>query len=246
MKKYQYLGAFLLFFIWFFSFKLELIDTFFLPNPLNVIIELFKLLFSGEIIKDLFSTIKIVILAFILAAVTGIPLGLFLGSSKKVYQSFEFIIDFFRSTPATALFPLFLLIFGIDNESKIALASFTAMIIIIFNTAHGVMNATKSRILEAQIMGANKMQIFKWILFWESLPQTFIGLKNGISLSLVIVIVTEMFIGTASGLGKKIIDSQITYEITTMYAVILLTGFLGYLLNYFLNILEKKILHWKK
>jgi len=97
----------------------------------------------------------------VIALIPGLPLGLFLGRSEKTYQSFEFIIDFFRSTPATALFPLFLLIFGIGDESKIALAAFTAMLIIIFNTAHGVMNASKSRVLAAKVMGATKIQIFK-------------------------------------------------------------------------------------
>lgn len=55
-------------------------------------------------------------------------------------------------------------------------------------------------------MGANRFQIFKDVLFWESLPQTFIGLRSGISLALVIVIVAEMLIGTETGLGKRIID----------------------------------------
>ena len=64
------------------------------------------------------------------------------------------------------------------------------------------------------------------------------------SLSLVIIIVTEMFIGARSGLGKIIIDAQITYEIPTMYAVILIAGILGYSLNALVLTLEKKLLHW--
>jgi NitT/TauT family transport system permease protein len=106
------------------------------------------------------------------------------------------------------------------------------------------MHAKKSRVLAAQIMGATKAQIFRWILFWESLPQTFIGLRSAVSLSLVIIVVTEMFIGTTSGLGRKIIDSQITYEIPTMYATILLAGIVGYLLNLFFLTIEKRFLHW--
>ena len=107
------------------------------------------------------------------------------------------------------------------------------------------MHAKKSRILAAKIMGANRAQIFYWILFWESLPQTFIGLRSAISLSLVIVIVTEMFIGTPFGLGKMINDSQIIYEISTMYAIILLVGAIGYLLNLLLILIEGKTIHWR-
>ncbi len=84
------------------------------------------------------------------------------------------------------------------------------------------------------------------VLIWESLPQTFVGLRSAASLSLVVIVVTEMFIGTNMGLGRKIIDAQLTYEITTMYAVILLTGIIGYTFNMFFLSVEKKVLHWTK
>jgi len=244
MRKYTFIGPILLIFIWAVAAQLQLIDKFFLPDPFTTIGKLFQLLVSGAIIGDLISTLERVILAFIIALIIGLPLGLLLGRTEKIYRSVEFIIDFFRSTPATALFPLFLLVFGITDKSKIAVAAFSSMLIIIFNTAYGVMHAKKSRVLAAQIMGATKAQIFRWILFWESLPQTFIGLRSAISLSLVLIVVTEMFIGTTSGLGRKIIDSQITYEIPTMYATILLSGIVGYLLNLLFLAVEKRFLHW--
>lgn len=244
MRKFTLIGPILLILIWAVAAQLELIDKFFLPDPFTTIKKLFELLLSGAILGDLFSTLERVALAFIIALVVGLPLGLILGRTEKIYRSVEFIIDFFRSTPATALFPLFLLVFGVTDKSKIAVAAFASLLIIIFNTAYGVIHAKKSRVLAAQIMGATKAQIFRWILFWESLPQTFIGLRSAISLSLVLVVVTEMFIGTTSGLGRKIIDSQITYEIPTMYAAILLAGIVGYLLNLFFIILEKRFLHW--
>lgn len=244
MKKYNIIGPILLILVWAVTSELELIDKFFLPNPFTTIGTLFELIVNGAILGDLISTLQRVILAFIIALIVGLPLGLLLGRTEKVYRSVEFIIDFFRSTPATALFPLFLLVFGITDKSKIAVAAFASMLIIIFNTAYGVMHAKKSRLLAAQIMGATKIQIFRWILFWESLPQTFIGLRSAISLSLVIIIVTEMFIGTTSGLGRKIIDSQITYEIPSMYATVLLTGIVGYLLNLLFLTVEKRFLHW--
>lgn len=244
MKKYTFIGPIFLILIWAIVAQLHFVDDFFLPGPFVVIKRLIELIVSGVILSDLFFTLERVIVSFAIALILGLPFGLFLGKSEKTYRSMEFIIDFFRSTPATALFPLFLLFFGITDKSKIAVAAFSSLLIIIFNTAHGVMHAKKSRVLAAQIMGATKIQIFRWILFWESLPQTFIGLRSAISLSLVIIVVTEMFIGTTSGLGRKIIDSQITYEISTMYATILLTGLVGYLLNFLFLTVEKKVLHW--
>jgi len=244
MKKYLLIGPLALLVGWALLSQLKLIDSFFLPDPFSTLVELKKLFWSGAIWPDIFSTLKRVALAFIVSVVIGLPLGLFIGMSEKLYRSVEFIIDFFRSTPATALFPLFLLIFGITDNSKIAAAAFAAMLIIIFNTAYGVMHAQKSRLLAAKIMGASHGQIFRWILFWESLPQTFIGLRSAVSMALVVIIVTEMFIGTTSGLGKLIIDSQMTYEIKTMYATIIIVGIIGYLLNLLFMIAEKRLLHW--
>ena len=165
MKKYTFIGPILLIFIWAVAAQLQLIDNFFLPDPWTTIKKLFDLLASGAILGDLFSTLERVVLAFVIALVIGLPLGLVLGRTEKIYRSVEFIIDFFRSTPASALFPLFLLVFGITDISKIAVAAFASMLIIIFNTAYGVMHAKKSRVLAAQIMGATKAQIFRWILF---------------------------------------------------------------------------------
>ncbi len=244
MKKYSILGPLVLLLVWAIVAQLRLVDTFFLPDPFATLSEVSRLLFAGVILPDLFATLERVALSFSIALVLGLPLGLWLGRSEKLYRSFEFVIDFFRSTPATALFPLFLLIFGISDISKIAVAAFASMLIIVFNTAYGVMNAKKSRVLAARVMGATKAQIFRSILFWESLPQTFVGLRSAVSFSLVVIIVTEMFIGTSIGLGRKIIDAQITYEIKTMYALIVLSGIVGYVLNLLFLGIEKRVLHW--
>ena len=66
---------------------------------------------SGAIYVDLFATIKRTFYAFAIATVIGVPLGVILGSNEKIYRSVEFLIDFFRSTPSSALIPLFMLIF---------------------------------------------------------------------------------------------------------------------------------------
>ncbi len=164
--------------------------------------------------------------------------------AEKIYRSVEFLIDFFRSTPSSALIPLFLLIFGITDVNKIAIATFAAILLIIFNSAYGVMNAKKTRVNAAITMGIPKRFIFKDVLFMESLPQTFVGLRTGISMALVIVIVAEMFIGSTDGLGHRIIDAQQVFNVKEMYSSILITGALGYGLNLVFLLVEKRIVHW--
>lgn len=238
------IGPVSFFALWWGVTRFGFVDTFFLPDPIAVFGKLAELLLNGSLFEDSIVTLRRVLSAFFAALIFGIPLGLWLGRMETMYRSIEFVIDFFRSTPATALFPLFLLVFGVTDASKIAVAAFTSMLLIIFNTAHGVMYAKKSRILAATIMGATETQIFRLVLFWESLPQIFVGLRSALSMSLVVIVAAEMVIGTSSGLGRRIIDAQVTYEIPTMYAAILLSGIVGYALNMCFLILEKKLLHW--
>jgi NitT/TauT family transport system permease protein len=184
------------------------------------------------------------VLSTLIAAGVAIPLGIFLGASERFYRSVEFVVDFFRSTPASAMFPLFLVLFGVGNETKIAVAAFGAALVILFNVAYGVMNARKTRILAARVMGASRMQVLTGVVLLESMPQTFIGLRNGVSLALVIVVVAEMFIGSTDGLGQRVFEAQQLFNMPDMYAAIFAAGALGYGLNLLFLVVERYFVHW--
>jgi len=244
MKNLAFIGPVALLVIWALVSAFNLIDVFFLPSPWTTINELWNLLYSKSIFPDVYATLYRITVAFGLSVIIGVPIGILLGSSEKIYRSVEFLIDFFRSTAPLALFPLFLIIFGISDASKIAVSVFTASILIIFNVAYGIIHAKRTRRLAAQIMGATKAQIFIHIMIWEGLPQTFTGLRTALSWIMAVIVATEMFVGSSTGLGHKIIDFQITYNLPGVYATILLTGFIGYLLNLLFVIIEKRFLHW--
>ena len=191
--------------------------------------------------KDFSRTLMRVAYSIVIAIVAGVPVGIVLGAKAAIYRSVEFIVDFFRSTPATAMFPLFLLLFGLGDLAKIAVAAFAAWLVIVFNVAYGVMNARQTRILAARSMGASSLRIFRDVIFFETLPQTFVGLRTAVSLALVVIIVAEMFIGATDGIGHRIIDAQISYSLTDMYGSILVAGAMGYGLNLALLFLERSI-----
>ena len=176
---------------------------------------------------DFVQTIRRTALSFVIASAIAVPLGIVLGSSEKLYRGIEFVIDFFRSTPASVMFPLFLVLFGVGEMTKVAVAAFGASLVILFNVAYGVMNARKTRQLAARVMGASQWQVLRDVTFWESMPQTFIGMRSGVSLALVIVIVAEMFIGSTDGLGQRVIKSQMLFDMPEMYASIFAAGALG-------------------
>ena len=121
------------------------------------------------------------------------------------------------------MFPLFLLVFGIGEVAKIAVAAFSAWLVIVFNVAYGVMNARPTRILAARSWARLAAHISRRD-FFESFPQTFVGFRLGVSFALVVIIVAEMFIGATNGMGRRIIDAQIRYSLSEMYASILVAG----------------------
>ena len=215
-----------------------------LPTPVDTILTLINGMAGPLLLPHFFVTLERTLMAFGIATAIGMPLGIALGSNERAYRSVEFLIDFFRSTPASALIPLFLLIFGISNVNKVAIAAFGAFLIVVFNCAYGVINARKQRVAAAKVMGASRWQIFKDVLFWESLQPSFVGLRSAVSMALVIVVVAEMFIGSENGLGHKIIDAQQVMNVRVMYAAIMAAGILGYALNIAFLALEKRIVHW--
>ncbi len=199
--------------IWYVAHVTGLVTPKLLPSPFKTMQSVWSNTASGELGPDFAQTVLRTLKAFAIAALAGIPSASWWASSRSVYSSVEFLVDFFRSTPATAMFPLFMIIFGLGDFSKIAVAAFAAWLVVLFNVAYGVMNARPTRMLAAHVMGAPRWRIFKDVTFYESLPQTFVGLRTAVSLALVVIVVAEMFIGSDNGLGKRIIDSQITFDL---------------------------------
>jgi ABC-type nitrate/sulfonate/bicarbonate transport system permease component len=238
------LGPVVLLIIWDLVVRFGLIKAILLPPPGDTLATLVSGLLGGNLLQHFWVTLHRTLLAFAIAAGVGMPLGILLGSAERAYRSVEFLVDFFRSTPASALIPLFLLIFGISDINKVAIAAFGAFLIVIFNSAYGVINARKQRVMAARVMGASRWQIFRDVLFWESLQPSFVGLRSAVSMALVIVVVAEMFIGSENGLGHKIIDAQQVMNVKVMYAAIMAAGILGYALNIAFLFLERRIVHW--
>ena len=237
-------GPLALLILWDLVVRTGLVKAILLPSPMDTLQALASGLAEGALRIDLQATAIRTLEAFALAAVIGMPLGVLLGSHERAYRSVEFLVDFFRSTPSSALMPLFMLIFGISDINKVAIATFGAALIVVFNSAYGVLNGRKQRAMAAKVMGASRWRIFQDVLLWESLQPSFVGLRSAVSMALVIVIVAEMFIGSENGLGHAIIDAQQVLNVKTMYAAILLAGALGYLLNTVFLMLERRIVHW--
>ena len=123
-KVRPFVGPMLLVLVWDFAVRFGFIKAILLPLPLDTLGALVTGLAGGPLLMDFAVTVKRTLQAFAIAGVIGMPLGVLLGSNEKAYRSVEFLVDFFRSTPSSALIPLFLMIFGVSDINKVAIAAF--------------------------------------------------------------------------------------------------------------------------
>ncbi len=244
-KLYYVLIPIILLCLWQLISYFKFVSPLFLASPYDVFTHLTASFQSGSMLTDIAHTLYRVLIGFGIATIIGVPLGLLMGYSSKVYNALEFTVEFFRGIPTTALFPLFLLVFGIGDQAKFAVTAWGAGLVILINSMYGVHLGKELRVRVANTMKIKGSALFTKVIFPEALPQIFSGFRVAISLSLIIVIVTEMFIGTDAGLGKRIIDSQLVYQTADMYAAILITGVMGFILNKIMMLVENKVVHWK-
>lgn len=236
---------FTLLLLWYIISFFKLISTIYLPHIFDVISSLNYLLFTSEGLLNIYETLKRTIISFLIGLFIGIFFGLIFGMFKNLYEYFEGIINFFRSVPATAMFPLFMVFFGFGNLVKIMMGIWASSFVLLINTLQGVWNAKKNRIIMAKIKNASKFQILKKIIFYESLPYIFAGMRIAISWNLIVIIVAEMFIGTNKGIGKFIYDSSVMLKTENVIAGIIVIGTIGIILNSIILFIENKLIHWK-
>jgi len=231
--------------LWLFLSYFKIVKPIFLPSIIDVLLSLKYLLFTTDGILNILFTLKRTIISFLIGAFIGIILGLVFGLSKKIYDYFEGIINFFRSIPATAMFPLFMVFFGFGDLVKIMMGIWASGFVVLINTIQGVWNSKKNRIIMAKIKNATKYQILRKIILYETYPYIFAGMKIGVSWNLIVIIVSEMFIGGKYGIGKFIYDSSVMLDTASVIAGIIIIGTIGILLNHFIASIENKLIHWR-
>ena len=242
---FSILGAAILVIMWALVSWTGLVSPILLPGPSVVLSSAYELLASGDLTADLRFTLVQVLTAFGMAALGGTALGLAMGSFRPVYRATIPLLDFFRSVPVTSLYPVFVLTLGIGALSKLAMAFVAAIWVVALNTAYGVRHCSPVRTQMATMYGASRRQVFLLVRFFETLPQTAVGLRVALSYVLVVEILAEMFMGSALGLGQRLTDAYTKYRIAELYAVILIIGLLGFGANRLFQLVEQRIIHWK-
>ena len=224
---------------------LNLFNPIYFASPIEVFTEAMKMINAGTIFTDIYFTLYRLLFSMFIAIIFGLPIGLLLGYFASIYRYFGEIVDFLRSIPPIVIYPLLLIILGPGDSSRIGVAVFGAVVVLILIISKGLFQQSPLRKQFFKAMGATRSQILKYIVWYEALPHIMLALRTAVSLSLIIVVVTEMLVGARYGLGTRVQNVQITANIPDLFTTIIIIGLVGVLLNKILISLDRKFVFWK-
>jgi NitT/TauT family transport system permease protein len=225
--------------------RIGVVDAVFLPPFSDVLSELIQLFVTGEVWDNLFISLMRAGIAFAAAIVVGISLGLLMGWYRLFETFIDPLLQMFRQIPTLALYPVFILLLGIGETSKIAIIFKGALWPILLATISGVQNVDSTLIKSARSMGVTKDKDIFWkVVLPSAVPEITVGIRLAATTCVVVLVAAEM-IGAKSGLGFMIVNSEYTFQIPKMYAYIIVITVLGLTLNYVLVAIERKLFAWK-
>ncbi|MEC5387532.1 ABC transporter permease [Uliginosibacterium sp. H3] len=230
--------------VWEVAPRVGLTDPVFLPPLSEVLAAGWQLTLKGQLTEHLGASLGRALVGFLLAIVIAIPLGLLIGWVPRVANFLNPLIEVLRNTAPLALLPVFILLLGIGEVSKISLVVYSAAWPLLINTIGAVRQVDPLFIKAARTMGATPLQLFHKVILPAALPSIFVGVRIA-SASAVLVLVAAEMVGAKAGLGFLIIYSQYNFQIDLMYFGILAITSIGLAFNYALLWLERRFTGWK-
>ena len=188
-------------------------DEIFLPSPAETWTAIKELVSNGTLWADIAASVNRVLKGWGLAVVIAVPVGLVVGHFKPIRWIVEPILSLFRFIPAIALTSLFLMWFGVDDTSKVALILREA----------------------ASCMGASRLRVFFTVVLPSAVPNIFTGIRLGLSSSIICVIAAEMLVGN-DGLGYLIQSSKMYYKTAWAFAGIVTLALIGFVADRLLQL----------
>lgn len=237
-------GLIAFFAVWELLPRLGIVSSAFLSPPSDVLVAIQQLVTSGQLGKHVLASLQRSLAGLLLAIAAGVALGLLMGVIRRLEQFLDPLLQLFRQVSALALFPVFLLFFGIGEASKIAIIFWAAFWPVLLNTISGVKQVEKLLIHSAISMGASRGFIFRKVILPAASPSIFTGVRLAGAYSITALVAAEM-IGSHAGLGFLTLNSQEIFQIPSMYAGIVLLALLGLALNYVLAVIEKRLTRWR-
>jgi NitT/TauT family transport system permease protein len=209
--------------------------------PLSKIVpEFFELLSKGELTQHFLATGGAFILSFVLAAVTGVPLGYLLWRYEPIKRTLDPYLTTYYAIPIFAFYPLLLAVLGFNILPIVLISWAWAVVAVVLNTAIGFGEVPQVLIKVGKSMNLSRWQILSKIFFPAAVPYVFTGLKLGMVYSLIGVIASEFVLAT-SGLGYLVSYNYVNFRTAAMYSAIFVILLLAILLNWALNGIERRL-----
>lgn len=241
LRRYGLLAAFLV--VWQIGSTQGWINPTVFPPLYAILSALWQGLTTGALLDDIAISLQRSGIAFAAAVGLAIPLGLFMGQIRAVEQALDPILQFFRQTSALALYPVFILLLGLGEASKVFVIFWATLFPILLATIGGVKEVDRKLIEMAATFGASRATIFRRVVLPASVPSIFVGLRLSATTALLLLIAAEM-IGANKGLGFQVMNAQYNFQIPQMFAAILLLAALGLTANALLVTLQRRLCRW--
>jgi NitT/TauT family transport system permease protein len=224
--------------------RLGLTDPAFLPPFSDVIAAGWQLAQSGELYDDVAASLLRALSGFLISVVLIVPLGLAIGWYARLGDILNQFIEVCRNTAPLALLPVFILLLGIGELSKITMVIYSCAWPLLLNTIAAVKQVDPLLVKSARTMGASPRQLFRKVILPAALPTVFVGIRLASASAMLVLVASEM-VGAKAGLGYLIIYSQYSFLIPQMYFGILGITVIGLTFNAVLEALERRLMRWK-
>jgi NitT/TauT family transport system permease protein len=204
-----------------------------------------KSLASGQLWTDFAASFQGFLIGLVLSAVAGIAIGVLMAMSKIVFDFLDVWVSALYSTPLIALAPLFIIVFGIGLQAKVAVVITLAIFPVIINTTAGIRTADEQLIETAYSFGANRRQIFLKVLLPWAVPFIVTGLRLAVGRALIGVVVAEFF-GSVSGLGHAVFTASNNFDTADVWLGVFVLSVIGVVLIRLMHTLERWVAPWRQ
>lgn len=196
------------------------------------------------IMSNLALTLKRVFVGFFYATIIGIPLGLLMGYSQTAMQAISPVINSVRQVPIMAWVPLSIIWFGLGDGPTVFLIAMSAVFPLAINTIAGVYGIDPNYYNAARSMGASLPNIIRDIVVPGALPSILTGCRLAMGAGWMSVICAE-FIATSAGFGFLMVEAQVRLETAQLYALMIMSGLVGFFIDKGFILLEKRLTSWR-
>lgn len=211
----------------------------YLPGPIATALGTKELILDGTLFKFILVSLRRVLTGWGFGVLVAVPLGLLIGRVKFFKELAEPFLNFFRFIPAIAFITLFILWFGIGEQSKIILIMYATAFIVTINTATGVMAVDEDKIRAARSLGASELQILLNVIVPAAIPYIFTGVRLAMGNSFMAIVGAEM-IAAKEGVGYMIWTSRLYFKTDWVFTGLLSLGLMGFATDTLLRLIGAK------